>query len=466
MDSNQIKDLTEAYLSVYDFTEASRIDTHDPEGRLWRRNRRQREENPNGSIELDRQVRHFSDRNKKRKIPRSELTLKAREATEPVDEDFRTADTGNIAAQAYKKERGGDEDYKTLDTATRHLSAPRTKPPSKRNLMRRDAKMAILRARIAAGHEGISDVIDTAERTRRQVHTDPELQKQIMHHAANIGKAEQRRRSIQAVKNMQTRRKPSEQEAQSASVRMHDTYVKSESYEIAEAPFRVTGPHPYSADGRTITPSQSPSQVGKDHKNKKTAQRRADKENEKYGAYAYRVTKVDEDFKDLTPEKESRVRARVSDLAGKLQFHHDSAKKEADEIVRRKTGSNPIATIKGILVGTRGPGKRGRGHLKQYRKYRKHFDSAQDALARTQASRDAAYIHKRNELRQKIRNLGGDPDVPSATSNIRRFKRTQQESYEILMSHLINEGYASTPEAAEKILECMSESWMNKILSE
>ena len=48
-----------------------------------------------------------------------------------------------------------------------------------------------------------------------------------------------------------------------------------------------------------------------------------------------------------------------------------------------------------------------------------------------------------------------------------RKKRTQQEQtdiYDIILSHLLDEGYAETPEAAEVIMVNMSEDWRDSIL--
>ena len=46
-------------------------------------------------------------------------------------------------------------------------------------------------------------------------------------------------------------------------------------------------------------------------------------------------------------------------------------------------------------------------------------------------------------------------------------QRTQQEQidlYDIILSHLLDEGYAETPEAAEAIMVNMSEEWRESII--
>jgi hypothetical protein len=43
-------------------------------------------------------------------------------------------------------------------------------------------------------------------------------------------------------------------------------------------------------------------------------------------------------------------------------------------------------------------------------------------------------------------------------------KEEQIETYQIVLTHLLDEGYASTPEAADKIILNMSESWFENIM--
>ena len=53
------------------------------------------------------------------------------------------------------------------------------------------------------------------------------------------------------------------------------------------------------------------------------------------------------------------------------------------------------------------------------------------------------------------------------TKSERNMKRTQKEQvdiYDIILSHLLDEGYAETPEAAESIMVNMSEEWRQSII--
>ena len=174
--------------------------------------------------------------------------------------------------------------------------------------------------------------------------------------------------------------------------------------------------------------------------------------------------KIVEEFKDLTPEKEERVKKRVEDLTGKMQHHTDQAKRNAEEFTKRKEGEGLLARIKQIVVGNHGPRSRGLKHVAKARKYAKHIKNAQDALSRSSAGRSASLIHKRNQVRQQLQNLGVNPDAGPDSNNVRRFKREEVDLYDIILSHLLDEGYADTEEAATTIVENMSEKWISTIL--
>lgn len=72
--------------------------------------------------------------------------------------------------------------------------------------------------------------------------------------------------------------------------------------------------------------------------------------------------------------------------------------------------------------------------------------------------------------------VSGKRDNPNMTDSERRFahhnryadpyavRDEQVDLYDIILSHLLDEGYAETPEAAETIMVNMSEGWMRSIL--
>jgi 3-deoxy-D-arabino-heptulosonate 7-phosphate (DAHP) synthase len=47
---------------------------------------------------------------------------------------------------------------------------------------------------------------------------------------------------------------------------------------------------------------------------------------------------------------------------------------------------------------------------------------------------------------------------------MKKVKKEQADIYDIILSHLLDEGYAETPEAAEAIMVNMSEDWRESII--
>ena len=140
---------------------------------------------------------------------------------------------------------------------------------------------------------------------------------------------------------------------------------------------------------------------------------------------------VDEEFKDLTPEKEKRVTNRVGELARDLQVSAARMKE-----LRKK----PFAKYRPNVS------REAQGIVKSARKKQKLVQNASDALIRTSISRSAALEKRRQELKDKM--------------------NEQVDIYDIILSHLLDEGYAETIENAEAIMVSMSEEWREEILSE
>lgn len=61
--------------------------------------------------------------------------------------------------------------------------------------------------------------------------------------------------------------------------------------------------------------------------------------------------------------------------------------------------------------------------------------------------------------------VGDDPRNTMHGQDLRKI-REKVDIYDIVLSHLLDEGYAETLEASEKIMVNMSEDWMNNILDE
>ena len=154
----------------------------------------------------------------------------------------------------------------------------------------------------------------------------------------------------------------------------------------------------------------------------------------------------------------------MEDLTDKMQHHTDQAKQNAKEFTKRKEGEGLLSKIKQIIVGNEGPRSRGLQHVAKARKYAKHIENAQDALSRSSAGRSASLINKTNKVRQRLKNLGVNPDAGPDANNIRRFRKEDLDVYNLFLDYLLDEGYAETPESAEVIMANMGEEWISTIL--
>lgn len=98
-----------------------------------------------------------------------------------------------------------------------------------------------------------------------------------------------------------------------------------------------------------------------------------------------------EDFKDLTPEKEKRVKNRMGELARDIQLNF-ARSKELDK--------EPLSKFR--------PGiqKQKSAIAKNVRKKLKLFQNARDAVVPTSVGRQASIQYKINQLRQKLKDLG------------------------------------------------------------
>ena len=55
---------------------------------------------------------------------------------------------------------------------------------------------------------------------------------------------------------------------------------------------------------------------------------------------------------------------------------------------------------------------------------------------------------------------------PAAAKSLRKMRREEVDIYDLVLNHLLDEGYAETVESAEAIMVNMSEEWRNSILYE
>ena len=82
---------------------------------------------------------------------------------------------------------------------------------------------------------------------------------------------------------------------------------------------------------------------------------------------------------------------------------------------------------------------------------------------------------KAKELKSKfLKSKPGSPEAGKLISRVSQITGTRDSKvvsdsydlYDIILSHLLDEGYAETPEAAEVIMVNMSEDWMQSIVEE
>jgi hypothetical protein len=79
----------------------------------------------------------------------------------------------------------------------------------------------------------------------------------------------------------------------------------------------------------------------------------------------------------------------------------------------------------------------------------------------------ALRAHKRAERNKERSNRMinvADTHSKKAAKAKSKLKKEQVDIYDIILSHLLDEGYAETPEAAEAIMVNMSEDWRESII--
>jgi hypothetical protein len=99
----------------------------------------------------------------------------------------------------------------------------------------------------------------------------------------------------------------------------------------------------------------------------------------------------------------------------------------------------------------------------------------EDAPSRQKSHNPDFYGSKLQRMMRK-RNPGGGPKMDKSKRNFEKYKKSgkspswwektneEVDIYDIILSHLLDEGYAETPEAAEAIIVNMSEDWRDSII--
>jgi len=89
-------------------------------------------------------------------------------------------------------------------------------------------------------------------------------------------------------------------------------------------------------------------------------------------------------------------------------------------------------------------------------------------IAATGAASDRAYKHRNPEAMRAAETASGkEASMRSAAAKRRKRKLGEEmDIYDIILSHLLDEGYADTEQAAEAIMVNMSEEWRESIVDE
>ena len=106
------------------------------------------------------------------------------------------------------------------------------------------------------------------------------------------------------------------------------------------------------------------------------------------------VIELDEEYKDLTPEKEERVKGRVGELARDIQL-----------------GAARVKELRNKPFAKHRPGiqKQAAEIIKNVKKKHQLVQNASDALIRTSVSREAKGRKKAEDIKQQLRDLGENP---------------------------------------------------------
>jgi hypothetical protein len=98
---------------------------------------------------------------------------------------------------------------------------------------------------------------------------------------------------------------------------------------------------------------------------------------------------------------------------------------------------------------------------------RKSMEKAADKLEKRGDKMDRAWTkHDPEKVKKKERQNKSTITVSASSPSRGQLKSANEQAdiYDIILSHLLDEGYAETPEAAEAIMVNMSEEWRDSII--
>jgi hypothetical protein len=169
-------------------------------------------------------------------------------------------------------------------------------------------------------------------------------------------------------------------------------------------------------------------------------------------------------------------------VAHKMFKAVNTIKKASDAGENAGTAGGQIANQKSEKLGKQAQKiyQTAKRHNPEDSKKKERQNRAVGDMAREVSPRAAATLRDRFKKRKPNISLTGPrPNTPKKKNNLGVYKkatidgiidgindalREHYDYYDIILSHLLDEGYAETPEAAQAIMVNMSEEWRNSII--
>jgi hypothetical protein len=153
---------------------------------------------------------------------------------------------------------------------------------------------------------------------------------------------------------------------------------------------------------------------------------------------------------------EAKAKERVKNIANIRKEKEAAVASKGAEAKRRARNIRNIRLGKAVRKGI------AKAQVSAYNKGREIAQSAKDTVGRlTQSAKNRMTVAKRG-IKRAI--AGAASKVASGASKVASRMSEEVDVYDIILSYLLDEGYAETSEAAEKIMVNMSEEWRDEII--
>jgi hypothetical protein len=158
------------------------------------------------------------------------------------------------------------------------------------------------------------------------------------------------------------------------------------------------------------------------------------------------VFELDEETEEEKRRNERRARIAELQAQGRVMTSAKRTSQRANQRKQEQKAEKLEKLANAALDSTRGASKRS---------------------SRPMGSEEPKEKSKAPKANRRLSSTVKDDRLSSKADEILRMMRSEESDlYDIILSHLLDEGYAETPEAAEVILENMSEEWVEGIVEE